>query len=62
MTKLQKAVAELVLRHGSLRKAGKASGINHVYLHRLLKGQKVNPSEAVLAELGLRKRSTYTSL
>jgi hypothetical protein len=62
MTKLQKAVAALITQHGSLRKAEAATGINYAYLQRLHKGTKVNPTPAVLAKLGLEKRSTYRSL
>lgn len=62
MTKLQKAAAALIKQHGSLRKAGKASGINYAYLQRLHKGTKVNPTPAMLAKLGLEKRSTYREL
>lgn len=62
MTKLQKAAAALIKQHGSLRKAGIASGINYAYLQRLHKGGKVNPSPDVLAKLGLQKHSTYRCL
>jgi hypothetical protein len=62
MTKVQQAVAALIKLHGSLRKAQAATGINYAYLQRLHKGDKVNPSDAVLAKLGLRKRSAYADL
>lgn len=62
MTKLQKAADALIKRYGSLRKAQAATGINYAYLQRLHKGDKVNPSDAVLAKLGLRKRSAYENL
>jgi hypothetical protein len=59
MTKVQKAVAALIAEHGSLRKAGKATGINYAYLSRLHRGKKTNPTPTVLALLGLERRSTY---
>lgn len=62
MTKLQATVAALIKQHGSLRKAGTATGINYAYLQRLHKGTKVNPTAAMLARLGLRRRSTYGDL
>lgn len=62
MTKLQATVAALIKQHGSLRKAGDATGINYAYLQRLHKGIKNNPTPEVLARLGLEKRSTYRSL
>lgn len=62
MTKLQQTVDALIKRHGSLRKAQVATGINYAYLQRLQKGDKINPSAAVLAKLGLEKRATYRCL
>lgn len=43
----------LVAEHGSLRKAGKAIGVDYAYLHRLRKGTKTDPGESVLKRLGL---------
>lgn len=62
MTKLQATVDALIKRHGSLRKAGTATGINYAYLQRLHKGIKANPRPEVLAKLGLEKRSSYRVL
>lgn len=59
MTKLQRTVEALLKRHGSLRKAQAATGINYAYLQRLHKGDKVNPSAQILAKLGIEKRVTY---
>lgn len=46
---------QIVVEHGSTRKAADAIGIDHAYLHRLANGECDNPSDEVLAKLGLRK-------
>lgn len=46
-------IAELVEVYGSCRKLGRALGIDHAYLHRLMKGTKTDPSKIVLRKLGL---------
>jgi len=46
-------------KHGSLRAAARALGIDAGYLSRLKKGEKVNPSEEVLAALGLERMTMY---
>lgn len=43
----------LCVLYGSRRKLAKAIGVDHVYLHHLRKGTKRNPSDEVLAKLGL---------
>lgn len=45
-------------RHGSLRAAARATGIETSYLFRLKNSEKLNPSDEVLAALGL-ERVTY---
>nr|WP_314583525.1 hypothetical protein [uncultured Pseudomonas sp.] len=45
-------------RHGSLRAAARATGIETSYLFRLKNSEKLNPSDDVLAALGL-ERVTY---
>lgn len=49
-------------RYGSLRKAGLILKINYAYLSRLRSGQKVNPSDAVLRKLGLRRVIQFEQL
>lgn len=39
--------------YGSVRMVGYALNIDHAYLQRLAKGEKQNPSDAVLRKLGL---------
>lgn len=46
-------VKELVGVYGSVRRAGRALNIDAAYLHRLMTGEKVNPSKVVLKKLGL---------
>ena len=41
------------LEFGSFRAAGEHLGIDHAYLHRLANGANDNPSDEVLAKLGL---------
>jgi hypothetical protein len=45
--------------HGSLRSAAKALGIDPGYLSRLKNGEKTNPSDEVLAALGLERVVLY---
>lgn len=59
MTRVQETVLKLKAKHGSWRKLQKATGINYNYLFRLSTGEKVNPSDTVLAILGLERRETY---
>jgi hypothetical protein len=58
-TAVQEAVRALVTKHGSLRKAEKATGINYAYLSRLQRGEKSRPEGWVLDALGLVKSITY---
>jgi hypothetical protein len=60
MTKIQEAAERLIKRHGSLRKAEAATGINYAYLQRLAKDERSDPSDDTLAKLGLRKRVSYS--
>lgn len=46
-------IDELASIYGSIRAVGRALNIDHVYLHRLKKGEKINPSKFVLRKLGL---------
>jgi hypothetical protein len=56
---IDQRIADLVKRHGSLRKAGRVVGLTGQYLYRLQVGEKTNPSEAVLRKLGLRRVVAY---
>ena len=49
----------LVKQHGGLNAAARAVRIDHAYFHRLLSGEKKEPSAAVLRKLGLRRVVTY---
>lgn len=51
-------IERLEKNHGSLRAAARATGIETSYLFRLKNSEKLNPSEDVLAALGL-ERVTY---
>jgi hypothetical protein len=59
MTKIQEAAERLIRKHGSLRKAEAATGINYAYLQRLAKGTKVRPTDLVLEILGIEQRVSY---
>jgi hypothetical protein len=59
MTKIQEAVDRLRKKYGSYRKMGAATGINYAYLQRLATAEKIDPSDEVLAALGLERRITY---
>lgn len=59
---LQVRVDELVLKHGSLRKAGRVVGLTGQYLYRLQVGEKKHPSDAALKKLGLRRVVYYVRL
>jgi hypothetical protein len=56
---LSERVAELTARHGSLRAAGNAVGIDHAYLYRLATGEKKAPTNSALAKLGLLRIVAY---
>ena len=49
-------------KHGGLRAAAKALGIDPAYLSRLKSGEKTSPSAEVLAAFGLERRSYYRPL
>jgi hypothetical protein len=46
-------------RHGSARKAAKHYGLDKSYWKRLRDGEKKNPSDEVLASLGIERRVEY---
>lgn len=55
---LEQRIIEVVREHGSYRAAGKAIGINYVYLCRMKHGMRINPSDDALRKLGLEMRVT----
>lgn len=48
-------LVELERKHGTMRAVGRVLKIDHGYLSRLKDGKKLNPSDAVLRKLGLRR-------
>ena len=58
-TVLKSKIAELVGQYGSYRAAGKAIGVDHVYLYRLAKGDKKEAGTAICKVLGVRKVVVY---
>lgn len=52
---LHKRIEALVRQHGGLRPAARSLGVDHVYLWRLMRGEKNNPSEELLRKLKLRR-------
>lgn len=48
-------LAALEKQHGSLRAVSRVLKIDNAYLYRLKTGEKLNPSDAVLRKLGLRR-------
>ena len=59
MQTLARAVRTLEERHGGLRAAARATGVDVAYLKRLRDGDKDNPSDVTLKKLGLRKEVFY---
>lgn len=58
---LEDHIARLVVMYGSWRKASAALDIELSYLHRLSKGEILNPAEDTLKRLGLRRLVYYTT-
>lgn len=56
---IKTAVKAIIARHGGVRPAARAIGVNYAYLSRLQTGEKANPTTAVLRKLGLRKVVSY---
>lgn len=59
MNKLRARIQELAKQHGSLRAAARALEIDPGYLSRLQDGLKLEPSDAVLRKLGLKRIVLY---
>lgn len=56
------AIERCEKEHGSLRAAAQAIGVDPGYLSRLKSGEKLNPSDEVLAALGLERVVAYRAL
>jgi hypothetical protein len=56
---LHQRITDLCQQNGGLRAAATALSIDFGYLSRLANGKKTNPSDEVLAKLGLRRVVTY---
>jgi hypothetical protein len=56
------AVKELCDKHGGVRAAARATGINYAYLSRLGNGARSNPTDSVLRKLGLERIVTLRKL
>ena len=57
---LRSSVEEAICKHGGVRLAARALRLDPAYLVRLRDGKKVNPSDATLRRLGLRKVVTVS--
>jgi hypothetical protein len=59
MNLLQRRINEAAEHHGSIRAAARVLQIDHIYLWRLMNGDKHNPADALLRKLGIRRVVTY---
>lgn len=59
MVTIKERIDELCKTHGSLRKVAKSIDVDLGYLSGLRSGIKTNPSDIVIAKLGLKKIVTY---
>jgi len=59
MNGLCRRIQELADQHGSLRAAARVLKIDPGYLCRLMDGSKVQPSDAILRKLGLKRVVMY---
>lgn len=59
INKLRGRIQNLAKQHGSLRAAARVLDIDHAYLSRLQDGLKLEPSDAVLRKLGLKRVVFY---
>jgi len=57
--KLGTCIAKLAEKHGGLRAVARAAGLDAGYLSRLRSGEKDQPSDVVLAALGLERVVSY---
>jgi hypothetical protein len=56
---LRDRITELVEKHGSFRNVGAVIDVDHVYLYRLHKGERADPSDDVLKKLKLKRVVVY---
>jgi len=59
---LEEAVAKVVKKHGGVRAAERATGVDKSFISRLMNGRKVAPSAETLEALGLRAVPLYEVL
>lgn len=59
---LDAAVRTVVAKHGGVRAAERATGVDKSFISRLMRGEKVNPSAETLSALGLRAVPLYEVL
>lgn len=59
---LKDAVDAVVKRHGGVRAAERATGVDKSFISRLMSGKKVAPSAETLEALGLRAVPLYEVL
>lgn len=62
LTTLDEAVAAVVKKHGGVRAAERATGVDKSFISRLMNGHKVAPSAETLQALGLRAVPLYEVL
>lgn len=56
---LEQAVRSVVEKHGGIRAAERATGVDKGFMSRLMRGLKTAPSDDTLARLGLRSVPLY---
>jgi hypothetical protein len=59
---LEDAVRAVVEKHGGVRAAERATGVDKSFISRLMRGEKVSPSAETLEKLGLRAVPLYEVL
>jgi len=62
LTTLRSAVETIVERHGGVRAAARATGVDKSFISRLMRGHKTSPSAETLRRLGLRAVPLYKIL
>lgn len=56
---LEEAVSRIVKKHGGVRAAEVATGVDKSFISRLMNGKKVHPSADTLTKLGLEAVPRY---
>jgi transcriptional regulator with XRE-family HTH domain len=62
LTTLDDAVSEIVRKHGGVRAAARATGVDKGFISRLMSGKRTAPSDETLKALGLRPVALYEVL